>query len=104
MPVLAALDNLEKVVRGWSQMHKPKIKADVKFKKTNCWIMTIEEKMDDNEVNYYHASDLDMHIDWATKQLSTWPNVTRLSWQDWRFEKKSHAEQFITLYYLKWAE
>lgn len=69
----------------------------------------IEENWDntpaDQHYRYYTAdyNNLDSRCDWATKQLSSWRFVTRLSHQEWKFLRRKDAEKFITLYNLKWA-
>lgn len=72
------------------------------------WRISVEEVHPDEIILTYGTTIdpdiLNEAIDWTTTQLSTWPNVRRMSWQDWDFKHKSDANKFITLYYLKWAE
>lgn len=100
--VTQALDALDKVVRTWKTMEKVKVKVTLSPWK-RYWRVTIEEESQDPTVNYA-VSDLDSHIEWTDEQLKTWPDVSRQSWQDWRFMHKSDAEKFITLYTLVWAQ
>lgn len=72
------------------------------------WRISVEEvHPDDIILTYGTTIDPDVlneAIDWTTDQLASWPNVRRMSWQDWDFKFRSDAEKFITMYYLKWAE
>lgn len=101
----AAFDRLDKAVLAWSMMNKPDIK--VKLTPWNrYWKITFEEDFgltDDAGVRY-NTSELDNRVKWADEQLQSWPNVSRQSWQDWRFMKKADAEKFITLHTLVWAQ
>jgi len=69
------------------------------------WRVSIEEVYPE-EIKYGTTTDPDIlneAIDWTTTQLSSWPNVRRMSWQDWDFKRKSDVDKFITIYYLRWA-
>jgi hypothetical protein len=99
----AAFDRLDKIIESWSMMNKPKVKVALS-PWGRYWRVTIEEEQIEGEPAYHGSSDLDMHVDWAHEQLKTWTNVSRQSWQDWRFMKRSDAEKFITLHTLVWAQ
>jgi hypothetical protein len=64
---------------------------------------------DDIKTEYYdtHGSGsciLDQRVEWVTKELEKWHNVQRTAWDMWQFKYKKDADQFILLYYLKWAK
>jgi len=102
--VMSALNDLAKVVRTWSMLDKPKVKP-VLTPWGKYWRVTIEEEqLIDDKVTYHGGSDLDKHCNWTAKQLESWPDVSRQSWQDWRFMHKADAEKFITLHTLVWAQ
>ena len=50
------------------------------------------------------SAKLDHVLYWAAGQLSTWPDVERAGRQAWKFIHKKHAEKFIMLYNIVWAQ
>lgn len=75
-------------------------------KKNRIWTITLSEVWPDDftEAPYSGSDSLDTRIEWITTELTKWPGVKRMSWDQWYFDDKRHAEKFITLYYMKWAE
>jgi hypothetical protein len=74
-------------------------------RKGKVWRISVEEVYPE-ELEFGTTTDPDIlneAIDWTTTQLSGWPNVRRMSWQDWDFKRKSDVDKFITIYYLRWA-
>ena len=50
------------------------------------------------------TAKLDHVLYWTANQLSTWPEVEREGRQGWKFIHKKHAEKFIVLYNIVWAQ
>lgn len=70
-------------------------------------IVTVVEAWEEANIisNLYPPSNkLNQCIEWSTKQLETWRNVKRMSYDQWYFKNKDDAEKFITLFTVKWAE
>jgi hypothetical protein len=83
----------------------PKYKCSI-FKKGRQTILQLEEYW--NIDNMHHNTvdkhtGFDDHIAWISNQLINWPNVRRLSWDQWAFNNKQDAEKFQTFFNLKWA-
>jgi len=63
----------------------------------------IEYYLNDNISESVYIGQYYDYIEWIDQQLSTWPNVRRMAWDQWYFDKKSDAEKFATLFLLKWT-
>jgi len=108
LATVQAMHDLDQVMRSWVKVHKPIIKTKITTLK-DYWIVTLEEEIDDDEVNYYQDSDLNLHKKWANEQLKNWPDVCRytdlsVDGYGWRFKKQLDAEKFIMLHTLRWAK
>lgn len=82
----------------------PKIFADIS-QKGRYWCVTLQEQPLPNSTTpiWSNPGKLDERVDWALSQLSSWPEVKRMSHDMWYFKRKRDAEKFQTLYNLKWA-
>ena len=67
------------------------------------WVVQLDEVYP--EAFWDTATDkLDHVLYWAASQLHTWPDVERSGRQAWKFIHKKHAEKFIMLYNIVWAQ
>lgn len=75
-------------------------------RKQRIWTVSLREIWPEEilEVPYTGSESLDDKVDWVTNELARWDGVKRMSWDQWYFDDKRHAEKFITLYYMKWAD
>lgn len=83
----------------------PTIKP-VLVKKNKTWTITLSEIWPEEilEVPYIGSESLDSRVEWTVEELSKWPGVKRMAWDQWYFDDKRQAEKFITLYYMIWAK
>lgn len=65
------------------------------------WELVVEWTYDDLE--RYCEILFEDRVEWITKQLKKQKNCFRADSGAWRFYSKRDAEQFLTLYYLKWS-
>lgn len=84
-----------------------RISVSLEKKDRYYWIKISEDWSEDpQDIRYKHSSaipELQERIDWTISQLSTWDNVSRQSYDQWKFSRKLDAEKFITLFNLTWA-
>ena len=74
-------------------------------KRGKYWVLTIKEK--EYDFIFYGSNDVEKSqkiIDWTEQQLSSWPNVKRMAYDQWYFKLKKDIEKFTILFNLKWAE
>jgi hypothetical protein len=67
------------------------------------WVVYLDEVYPETYWDTATAK-LDHVIYWTANQLSTWPEVEREGRQGWKFIHKKHAEKFIMLYNIVWAQ
>lgn len=109
-PWIGVLKQLEPKYQDLKYMseHAPKIR--VVLRKVNlAWRIRIEEDWEhvseDEQYLYYTADygNLDSRCDWSAEQLKDWKMVNRLSYQEWKFWKRTDADKFLTIFNLKWS-
>ena len=107
-PWIRILEQLEPKYQDLKYMseHAPKIR--VVLRKVNmAWRIRIEEDWTHvDEAEQYYTADhgnFDGRCEWATEQLKDWKFVNRLSYQEWKFERRADADKFLTIFNLKWS-
>jgi len=97
---------LDQVVKNWVMSDQPDIKLLITKISNNSWRLDVEEQWDSgvDEYKYSGSLRLDQAVKWITKELESWPNVTRKSYTHWNFRSKKEAEKFKIVFGLKWLE
>ena len=71
-------------------------------KRGNRWMFRISDF--NWEVDEFASPDIHSDcIEWTVKQLEQYPRVNRMAYDIWYFERKREAEQFQTLWLIKWS-
>ena len=63
------------------------------------WIFSVYK---DWAAGYFSDVPLNPRCEWVNSILENWDGVIRLDFGHWLFDDKNLAEQFVTLYSLKW--
>ncbi len=104
-PWEAILANLEPDYKILKEMLEfgPRIFADLS-QRGRKWVIALQEDLDLIDNNKLYSEDyLGEKVDWSVKQLETWSNVKRISYDQWEFKTKKDAEKFQLIFNLKWA-
>jgi hypothetical protein len=98
--VQRSINQLEQVLRSW-RMSEPSIRVEISQTLGPHWTLTLHEEWP-NDFNHGNSSMLDDRVDWTCTKLNIWPGCTRIAWNMWRFNNKTEAEKFLTVFYLSW--
>jgi hypothetical protein len=72
-------------------------------KERSHWRISIRDDMTFDEFSYSDFdSKINQAINWTEDQLKSWPDVRRMAYDIWWFERRRDAEKFKTMFTLKW--
>jgi len=96
---------LDGVMKQWVTQVEPFIKPNL-IKKHNSWYIILEEVWPEETEGSYSLGpgsvSLDDCVSWVEKEITRWPGVRRMAWDQWCFDDRRTAEKFLTLFYLIW--
>ena len=63
-----------------------------------CWVLEYRYLIEDSEVDEFHN---DQRIAWMASEIDkSWPNATRMSYDQWYWYDKEEMQKFLTVYHL----
>jgi hypothetical protein len=72
-------------------------------KRNNRWVFKIVDWADDDDEDWFDFDRFSDCIDWTKEHLESHPRATRMSYDEWYFERKNDLEKFQTLWGLRWV-
>lgn len=99
--VIRSINRLEQVLKNW--VVEPTIKAQLTHATGPNWMLALVEDWPD-DLNRHSSTAIDECVEWVTTRLKDNDRCTRLAWNMWRFKTKRDAEQFLTMFYMVWAQ
>ena len=102
---------LDTLVQDYDKLYailndSPKISITLDKKEKFYWITISDNTINTLSEIYKNSSvipELEERLIWTTNQLLNWKDVSRQTYNQWKFSKKLDAEKFITLFNLTWA-